>query len=87
MEELDLLKDMRLVLENGADKVAVNTGAFNNPKLITDCANYFGRQCVILSLDARQVKKTVGMYLSMAEKLIPVFLQLNGQKSCLFGRW
>jgi len=51
------VEDMRLVLENGADKVAVNTGAFNNPKLITDCANYFGSQCVILSLDARQVKK------------------------------
>lgn len=51
------IKDMRLVLESGADKVAVNTGAFNNPKLITDCANYFGRQCVVLSLDARQVKK------------------------------
>ena len=51
------VEDMRLVLENGADKVAVNTGAFNNPKLITDCANYFGRQCVILSLDARQVTK------------------------------
>ena len=53
------VEDMRLVLENGADKVAINTGAFNNPKLITDCANYFGRQCVVLSLDARQVKKGV----------------------------
>ncbi|EKE15296.1 MAG: hypothetical protein ACD_12C00086G0007 [uncultured bacterium] len=51
------VEDMKLVLENGADKVAVNTGAFNNPKLITDCANYFGNQCIILSLDARQVKK------------------------------
>lgn len=53
------VEDMRLVLANGADKVAVNTGAFNNPSLITDCANYFGRQCVVLSLDARQVKKNV----------------------------
>jgi len=51
------VEDMRLVLENGADKVAVNTGAFNNPRLITDCANYFGSQCVVLSLDVRQVKK------------------------------
>lgn len=51
------VEDMRLVLKNGADKVAVNTGAFNNPILITDCANYFGNQCVVLSLDARQVKK------------------------------
>lgn len=51
------VEDMKLVLKNGADKVAVNTGAFNNPKLITDCANYFGCQCVVLSLDARQIKK------------------------------
>ena len=51
------IEDMRLVLENGADKVAVNTGGFNNPKLIKDCANYFGSQCVVLSLDARQIKK------------------------------
>ena len=51
------VEDMRLVLENGADKVGVNTGAFNNPKLISECANYFGSQCVVLSLDARLVKK------------------------------
>lgn len=51
------VEDMRIVLENGADKVAVNTGAFNKPSLITDCVNYFGRQSVVLSLDARQVKK------------------------------
>lgn len=51
------VEDMRVVLENGADKVAINTGAFNKPSLITDCANYFGNQCVVLSLDARQVKK------------------------------
>ena len=37
------VEDMRLVLKNGADKVAVNTGAFNNPQLIINCANYFGR--------------------------------------------
>src|SRR3989338_11586743 len=51
------VEDMRLVLKNGADKVAVNTGAFNNPQLIINCANYFGSQCVVLSIDARQIKK------------------------------
>lgn len=47
--------DMRMILRAGADKVSVNTGAFKNPKLITDCATEFGSQCVVLSLDARNV--------------------------------
>lgn len=50
------VSDMRLILRAGADKVSINTGAFINPKLITDCANTFGSQCVVLSLDARKVK-------------------------------
>lgn len=49
------VSDMRLILRAGADKVSVNTGAFKNPKLITDCANVFGSQCVVLSLDVRKV--------------------------------
>ncbi len=47
--------DMREILRAGADKVSVNTGAFKNPKLITNSANTFGSQCVVLSLDARRV--------------------------------
>ncbi len=46
--------DMREILRAGADKVSVNTRAFKNPKLITGCANTFGSQCVVLSLDARR---------------------------------
>lgn len=49
------VEDMRLILRAGADKVSVNTGAFKNPKLISDCAKEFGSQCVVLSLDAKQV--------------------------------
>lgn len=51
------VSDMQIILRAGADKVSVNTGAFKNPKLITDCANEFGSQCVVLSLDAKQVSK------------------------------
>ncbi|MBI3379474.1 imidazole glycerol phosphate synthase subunit HisF [Candidatus Gottesmanbacteria bacterium] len=51
------VSDMKLILRAGADKVSVNTGAFKNPQLITDCANAFGSQCVVLSLDARKVKE------------------------------
>lgn len=49
------IEDMRQILRAGADKVSVNTGAVNNPTLITECANAFGAQCVVLSLDAKQV--------------------------------
>lgn len=51
------LGDMREILRAGADKVSVNSGAFKNPKLITECANTFGSQCVVLSLDARKTGK------------------------------
>ena len=49
------VEDMRQLLRAGADKVSVNAGAVTNPTLITECANAFGNQCVVLSLDAKQV--------------------------------
>lgn len=51
------VEDMRMILRAGADKVSVNTGGFKNPGLITECANEFGSQCVVLSLDAKKVGK------------------------------
>jgi cyclase len=47
--------DMKSVLRAGADKVAVNTVAVEDPDLITRCARRFGRQCVVVSIDARAV--------------------------------
>lgn len=52
------VEDMRLILRSGADKVAVNTGAFKKPKLISTCANTFGSQCVVLSMDARKIEES-----------------------------
>ena len=46
-------EDMRSVLRAGADKVAVNTAAVAVPGLIDRCAAAFGRQCVVLAVDAR----------------------------------
>lgn len=45
--------DVRALLENGADKISVNTAAFKNPQLITELANEFGSQCVVLAVDTR----------------------------------
>jgi cyclase len=44
---------MRAVLRAGADKVAVNSAAVERPELLNECAETFGRQCVVLAIDAR----------------------------------
>lgn len=48
------VEDVRLLLNNGADKISVNTAAFKNPSLITALANEFGSQCVVLAIDTMQ---------------------------------
>jgi cyclase len=46
--------DMRAVLRAGADKVALNTAAVADPALVTACAARFGRQAVVVAIDARR---------------------------------
>lgn len=45
------------VLRSGADKVAVNTAAVSNPQLITEIAERFGSQCMVLSIEAKQISQ------------------------------
>lgn len=47
--------DFDRVLKSGADKVSVNSGAIQNPQLITDAAKRYGDQCVVLSMDVKRV--------------------------------
>ena len=49
------LKDMSLMLKAGADKVSINSAALASPELITECAEKFGSQCVVVSIDAKRV--------------------------------
>lgn len=49
------LDDVTDLLRCGADKVAVNTAAVANPKLISDIARRFGSQCMVLSIEAKQI--------------------------------
>ena len=48
------VEDMGELLTHGADKVALNTAALDDPSLITRCAEVFGSQCVVLAVDARR---------------------------------
>ncbi|WP_017187686.1 imidazole glycerol phosphate synthase subunit HisF [Alkalibacillus haloalkaliphilus] len=49
------VEDFRAVLKAGADKVSVNSAAVSRPSLIDEAAVRFGNQCVVLSIDAKEV--------------------------------
>ena len=48
------LKDAEDLFKNGADKIALNTSAFDNPKLIKKLSNKYGSQSIILSIEAKR---------------------------------
>jgi imidazole glycerol-phosphate synthase subunit HisF len=51
---LNSLEDIRTVLRAGADKVSINTAAVEQPLLISEVAETFGSQCVVIAIDARR---------------------------------
>jgi len=48
------LEDARGILLSGADKVSINTAAVKNPELITQLMSIFGKQCVVVAIDAKR---------------------------------
>ena len=51
------VEDIRTMLNAGADKVAINTAAIFNPELVKEAAEYYGSQCIVVSIDAKKVSK------------------------------
>jgi cyclase len=51
---IDSEEDVRALLEAGADKVSVNSAAVRRPALLSELARPFGRQCIVLAIDARR---------------------------------
>lgn len=49
------IEDVDILLQNGADKVSVNSSAVKNPQLINDLAGKFGSQCITVAIDAKQI--------------------------------
>ena len=48
-------EDVRLMLESGADKVAINTAAVEKPDFVAEAARRFGSQCIVVAIDAKRV--------------------------------
>ena len=54
--------DFRKILKAGADKCSINTSAVENPRLITEAADKFGAQCVVVAIDAKRVEGQPGKW-------------------------
>ena len=48
------VEDFKVLLREGADKISINSSAINTPNLISDAADRFGSQCVVVAIDARR---------------------------------
>lgn len=48
------VEDFKAILREGADKVSINSSAINNPNLISEAADKFGSQCVVVAIDAKR---------------------------------
>ena len=47
------VEDFKAILREGADKISINSSAINNPNLISEAADKFGSQCVVVAIDAK----------------------------------
>lgn len=54
------VEDFKVLLREGADKISINSSAINRPELISEAAEKFGRQCVVVAIDARRREDGTG---------------------------
>lgn len=55
---INTLKDIRMLLRAGADKVSINTGAVARPEFVREAAETFGSQCIVVAIDAKRAGGT-----------------------------
>lgn len=68
------LEDIDLRIRNGADKIILNTGAFENPSLIREASRKYGNQCVVISIDYKVIKGTPIVFTRFGQKNTSVSL-------------
>lgn len=67
---IDSLDEIRQLLLCGADKVVINTKAFQQPEFIKEAAQHFGNQCIIVSIDARRQENQQGNHETINHEVI-----------------
>jgi cyclase len=58
------VEDMKSFLDVGADKVSLNSAAIKNPELISDGAERFGNQCIVVAIDAKKVGEKWNVFIN-----------------------
>jgi cyclase len=61
---INSLEDAEIVIKSGADKVSLNSSAVKNPQLISDIANQYGSQCVVVAIDTKFVDNEWRVFVS-----------------------
>ncbi|MES2431514.1 MAG: imidazole glycerol phosphate synthase subunit HisF [Bacteroidota bacterium] len=51
---ISTVEDVSVLLQNGADKISINTSAYKNPAILSDMSNAFGNQCIVLAIDTKK---------------------------------
>ncbi len=64
------VEDAQAVLDAGADKVSVNSSALARPELLTELADHFGAQCVVIAIDAKREGDVWGVYVNGGRKRV-----------------
>jgi cyclase len=62
------VEDAQAVLDAGADKISVNSSALARPELLTELADHFGSQCVVIAIDAKREGDDWGVYVNGGRK-------------------
>ncbi len=81
--EIKSLDDINYLLDIGADKVSINTAAINEPIFISDAAQRYGSQCIVVSIDAKYNNDTENyeIYSSFGSQLVDLDI-INWAKEC-----
>lgn len=69
------IEGIRKLLENGADKVIITTEAVRNPQFISDAAQVFGNQCIVVGIDVRFEDGRYVVYTHSGTQVAPILLQ------------
>ena len=82
------VEDAQAVLDAGADKVSVNSAAMARPELITELAEVFGAQCVVVAIDAKRRTRTSDMPAGEAEDVAELIwdVYVHGGRDKVEGR-
>lgn len=82
---ISTVEDAALLIKSGADKVSINSSAFINPNLIRDIALRFGRQCVVVAIDAKRNNGNWHVFINGGRVGSGCEVKLWAEKAVLYG--